>query len=78
MSLKERYLQMLEKAKEEVTFCEEMLQLLGKMEESPPQPIDHTQVIGNLIDPEGRTKIIWKLYDLENKRSGNFQSQTKG
>ena len=52
MSLKEKYQQMLEKAKEEVTFYEEMLQLLGRLEESPPQPdyVDHTQVIGNLLD----------------------------
>jgi len=33
MSLKEKYQQMLEKAKEEVTFYEEMLQLLGRLEE---------------------------------------------
>lgn len=52
MSLKEKYQQMLEKAKEEVTFYEEILQLLGKLEESPPQPdhVDHTQVIGNMLD----------------------------
>lgn len=52
MSLKEKYQQMLEKAKEEVTFYEEMLQLLGRLEESPPQPdhVDHTQVIGNMLD----------------------------
>lgn len=50
MSLRERYQQMLEKAKEEVTFCEEMLLLLDQMKGLPPQPVDHTKVIGNLID----------------------------
>ena len=67
---------MLEKAKQEVTYCEEMLRLVGKLEESPP---DHTQVIGNLIDQVDRLNLeVTELRNSSRMRENIVRARAGG